>query len=155
MLDAGPLLFAVALAAMLAAIAWMDARTHRIPNGLNLALFAGGVLFQGWFGSGSALRQLVFGAAVFLFFLIVRQVHSHMTGVVGLGLGDVKMAGAGAVWFSPPLFPLFLFAASIGALGFVLMASAFGRSVTWRKRVPFGPFLGLGIAIAYATENFL
>lgn len=149
----GFVFFVVLLGLVVVAIAVIDLRTQRIPDALNLTLLAGGLGFHAS-NVDLVLRQIAFGAAVFSLFLVVRKMHSAFTGFVGLGLGDVKMAGAGAMWFSAPLFPLFLFAASFCALGFVLVLATIDRSISRHRRIPFGPFLGLGIAIAFCAENF-
>lgn len=153
MADFGLSFFSMVLAGLLVPIAWIDFRHHRIPNALSLGLLAGGVAFHVLLGTGLLLVQILFGLTVFVFFLIIRKAHSAVTGIVGLGMGDVKMAGAGAIWFSPVSFPVFLFTASVSALGLFAVMSAVGHTSGWRQRVPFGPFLALGIVVAYGTEN--
>lgn len=145
--------FALLLVSLLLAITVIDARTQRIPDVLNLGLALGGLGFQLRTHLDVILQQLLFSAGVGLLFLAVRFIHHRLTGVIGMGLGDVKMAGAGAMWFSPLLFPLFLFTASLSALVFALILRVGDGSASWRLRLPFGPFLALGIVVAFGLET--
>lgn len=147
-------LFGLLLVILLCAITIVDARVQRIPNTLNLGLALGGLGFQMRASGDFPLQQIAFGLGVGLMFFTVRYVHHRISGVIGLGLGDVKMAAAGALWFSPLLFPLFLFTASLTALVYALIAQmGSAPSASWRRRVPFGPFLALGIAVAFCLET--
>lgn len=145
-------LFTALLTAILLAISYVDFREMRIPDGLSLALLVAGAVF--WLAADfKALPgQLLFSATVAALFWLVRQAHYQLSGRIGLGLGDVKMAGAGAVWIAPALFPLFLFAASFSGLAFALLRPLIFPGTVQMERVPFAPFLSLGLLLAWATE---
>ena len=105
--------FGVLLAVVLGAIAWIDMRRMIVPDALNLLLAAGGVAYQ-WMASPATLWvQVLSAAGVFAAFWLIRRVHAAVTGRIGLGLGDVKMAGTSAIWISPRNQPLFVFVASL------------------------------------------
>lgn len=151
----GVFVFGAVLAGLLAAIAALDSRKQRIPNWLNASLALSGAAYQLMNGPEAMWNQALLGGAVALLFLAVREGHRRLSGVVGLGLGDVKMAGAGAMWIAPGYVPLFLFVASFSALGFVAASAAAGQPHHRMKRIPFGPFLASGFLIAFCMENLL
>lgn len=142
------------LAVVLALIARVDWTTQRIPNALNLALAGGGLGYRIVDNPYLLPRQVAFAGSVFALFLLVRWSHERITGVTGLGLGDVKMAASGALWYSPILFPYALMVSALAAMTVIFAQSAVGMPVSRTLRVPFGPFLGIGIALAFALENF-
>ena len=71
----------------------------------------------------------------------------------GLGLGDVKMAGAAALWFSPWNLPLFLFVACASALGYIAVRALAKGRLDRAERVAFGPFLGVGLWVTFILER--
>ncbi len=142
------------LLAVLLAIAVIDARSQMIPNELNLALAATGIASQ-WLIAGSfPLVPILTGVGMFGLFWLVRTLHSRARGRVGLGFGDIKMAGAGAVWIAPPALPSFLLIASAAGLVYVLAKSLWARKLQFELRTPFGPFLALGLFVAWSAEQF-
>ena len=145
--------FLAALVATLIPIAAFDFRDLIIPDWLNLVLATFGLLYgivtQGTFPWAS----LVFAVLVFLGFWFARLGYQRLRGKPGLGFGDVKMAGGSALWFSPWNLPLFLLTASVSALIFVALV----RMTTGRRpdeaRIPFGPFIGVGLFVTWALER--
>lgn len=136
------ILFATLLVATLIAIAWIDMREQRIPDRLNLLLAALGVLHVLWATPDRTLVALLTGMALFALFWSVREVHLRLTGRIGLGLGDVKFAGAAGIWLEAWQLPLFMLTSAGGALVFVAGLGLAGR---FRSRLPFGPFLCIGV----------
>jgi leader peptidase (prepilin peptidase)/N-methyltransferase len=147
------LVFSVALVATLVAIALVDFRDMIIPDWLNLSLAGLGlthrVVTQGTFPA----TAIVFAALVFLGFWLARLGYRRLRGVAGLGLGDVKMAGGSALWFSPWNLPLFLFAASVSALIYVIVLRMVKGPRAYEARIPFGPFIGVGLLVTWAMER--
>ncbi len=135
-------------------IALIDLKRMIIPNVLTLLLAVTGLGFQIWsqprFPSSVLLGALVLAAV----FYAVRALYLQRTGVVGLGLGDVKMAGASALWLHPTNLPIFVFIACACAL----VSLGVFRRHDWRYRMcgrlPFGPFLGLALIASWCMENF-
>jgi len=145
--------FGLLLAALVAAVAVSDMRRMTIPDPLNLLLAAGGFAFQLWRNQMPAYAVLMFPAALFLGFLALRLWFARSRGTAGLGLGDVKMAGASAFWISPWNLTLYLLFSCTGALLFVLYLYLRGGRIDLKMKVPFGPFLGLGLMVTWVLEN--
>ena len=129
---------------LLAAIAWVDARTQRIPDALNLALGATGLAAAALADLTALPGQITLAIALAALFWSVRASHARLTGRIGLGLGDVKFAGAAGCWLAVEQVPLFLLVSAGTALLFALLLALAGRA---RQRVPFGPFLCLGVIL--------
>lgn len=147
------LAFGTALLLVLASIARIDLESLTIPDGLNALLAALGLAWS-WIDTGSfPFAAVLFGVAMLSAMWLVRIGFRLARGIDGLGLGDVKMAGAAALWYSPWNAPAFLFFSAISALLFL----AARRSVTGRldtnARVPFGPFLGVGLFATWLLER--
>ena len=143
---------ALGLAGLLAAISVIDLRQRRVPDAANALLLAGGLTFW-WFRDPGALPlQIASAAGTCAFFWIVRALHLHYAKRTGLGLGDVKMAGASATWFHPLLFPVFLLIASATALVAIILVARGGRSNISTYRLPFAPFLSLGLFATWIVE---
>ncbi|ASY70281.1 prepilin peptidase [Sinorhizobium fredii] len=145
------LVFAI-LMVQLTVIALIDARRSIIPDVCNALLGLTGVAAHWLLGSFDVLR-IVTGAVVFGgTFALARAVHFRARGQVGLGLGDVKMAAAAGCWITIASFPLFLAIASLSALLFVLAMLPVWKGALQKRRVPFGPFLALGLALSWLAE---
>ncbi len=138
---------------IVAAICYYDFGWRRIPDWLNLLLFAIGISMQGINSWHDAAIVTVAAACVSLMLWFVCCLHNKITGRVGLGLGDVKLAGASAVWFSPWNLPVYLFAASLSALIYFAVRYGFNRSDATTIRVPFGPFLGIALIATWGLEH--
>jgi len=105
---------------MILLASWIDYRQHRVPNWLNAALMASGMVVQttlfGWTGLQAAFLGLLVGLGL----LILPWLMNLM------GAGDVKMlAGIGA-WLGPKLvFWSFVYGAVIGGvIGLVMILVA-------------------------------
>jgi leader peptidase (prepilin peptidase) / N-methyltransferase len=143
--------FTILLLGLVLTIGVVDMREMRIPDALNGLLLAGGLMFWLSSASGELPSQIGSASALAIILWLVRFSHFKTTGRMGLGLGDVKMAGAGAVWINPLLLPLFVFAASACGLIYVLIIAKKDRT----DRVPFAPFLSIGLVCCWITEHFL
>jgi leader peptidase (prepilin peptidase)/N-methyltransferase len=148
------IVFGIVLAALLGAIAWIDSHRLIIPDALNLGLAAAGLAYQAQVSTAFLWINAATGAAIFSALWLIRRAHSNATGRIGLGLGDVKMAGACAVWLNPWNLPAFIFIASFSALVFALgrrMPPQNGPSI--ETRYPFGPFLATGLLLTWLGEQ--
>jgi leader peptidase (prepilin peptidase) / N-methyltransferase len=141
------------LGAVGVALAVIDLEHRRLPNALTLPSYVIGAvllgvatLVGGVSDSGSTyLRALLGMAAMFVFYLVLALIYP-----VGMGFGDVKLAGVlglylGWLGWGPLVvgaFLGFLLGALVGA-GLLLTRRA-GR----KTRIPFGPFMLAGALLA-------
>src|SRR5579864_212241 len=145
-------LLLVALAAILVVAAVIDVRTFTISNRLNFTVALGAPLYwlsvalEPW--PGMAV-QLAAGGIVFLLFA-----GAFYAGM--MGGGDVKLAAALALWFSPFATLKFLVLTSIagGVLTLVVLAWHHARKLEGRPEVPYGVAIAFG-ALAILTQRFL
>ncbi len=145
-------LLLVALAAMLVVAAAVDIRTFTISNRLNLtvALLAPAywlsIALSPW--PGFAI-QLAAGGAVFA--LMAGAFYAGM-----MGGGDVKLAAAVSLWFSPDSIVKFLVLTSLagGVLTLVLLAWHRIKRRKGRPEIPYGVAIAFG-GLAILTQRFL
>jgi len=145
-------LLLLALAATLVVAAVIDARTFTISNRLNAAVAAGAPLY--WMSialnpwPGMAI-QLAAGAIVFV--LLAGAFYAGM-----MGGGDVKLASALALWFSPAGTIKFLVLMSVA--GGVLTLGILGwhhlQRRNGRPEIPYGIAIAFG-ALTILTQRFL
>lgn len=136
-------------------IAWVDIHEMRIPNALNYIHAGLGILNQFLFGFSHLAAALGGALATLLLLYLIRFLHKRLRGRIGLGLGDVKLAGASALWLGPAGIPLYLFIASVAALIFATTAALFCRFDLRNTRIPFAPFLGLSLILVWMTDTIL
>src|SRR5690348_5289929 len=145
-------LLLIALAAILVFAAVVDVRTFTISNRLNLtvALLApvywASVALSPW--PGIAVQV---AAAATVFVLFAAAFYAGM-----MGGGDVKLAAALALWFSPFTTLRFLVLTSLagGVLTLVVVALHRARKREGRPEVPYGVAIAAG-GIAILTQRFL
>jgi leader peptidase (prepilin peptidase)/N-methyltransferase len=124
--------------AMLAAITLTDLERRIIPNRI---LLVGAILCVAIAAptdpGGLPERAIAAAGAGGVFFLVVLA-HPR-----GMGLGDVKLAGAMGLFLGRAVAPAILFALlAASAVGLTLIARH--GSAARRMAIPFGPFLALG-----------
>jgi prepilin peptidase CpaA len=145
-------LLLVWLAAMLIVAAVIDARTFTISNRLNLAVALGAPVY--WMSialtpwPGIAI-QLAAGATVFL--ILAGAFYAGM-----MGGGDVKLAAALALWFSPAGTIKFLMLMSVagGVLTLGLLGWHRAARREGRPAVPYGVAIAFG-GLAILAQRFL
>jgi leader peptidase (prepilin peptidase) / N-methyltransferase len=137
-----------------ALLAWIDLRRGIIPDWLNLTIasigLARAVGLDGWSAAfGAGCEGLLVGAAVWL----LRRLYVMLRKFQGLGLGDVKLLAASAIWVGVAGVPMQLLIASLTALVAAGVAQLAGRTMTRQTSLPFGPFLALGLLITLALQQ--
>jgi len=145
-------LLLIGLAATLVVAAVIDIRTFTISNRLNLvvALLApvywASIALSPW--PGIAV-QLAAGAIVFT--LLAGAFYAGM-----MGGGDVKLAAALALWFSPAGTVRFLVLTSLagGVLTMGLVAWHRAKKREGRPEIPYGVAIAFG-GLAILTQRFL
>lgn len=124
--------------AALVALAAIDVDHRILPNKIVYPLAAYGVLATLLVDSGDIVERLIAGGAAFAFLLVAVIAYPR-----GMGMGDVKLAGAMGVFLGLSIVPALLVAflsGSIVGLAIIAREGAAGR----KKAVPFGVFLALG-----------
>ncbi|WFU66687.1 prepilin peptidase [Bradyrhizobium brasilense] len=126
-------------------ISFIDSLWMVIPDAMNLCLGAGGLLAARHLPpitvSESVTGLVIGGATAWLFRLLYRKAR----GREGIGLGDVKFLAAAGTWVGAEgLAPLLLAASTTGLLlvGGRLLA---GHKLRPTDRLPFAPFLCIGL----------
>jgi prepilin peptidase CpaA len=145
-------LLLLTLAAILVVAAVIDVRTFTISNRLNLtvALLApvywASVALSPW--PGIAVQV---AAAATVFVVFAGAFYAGM-----MGGGDVKLAAALALWFSPFATMKFLVLTSIagGVLTLVVLVWHWSRKREGRPEVPYGVAIAFG-GLAILTQRFL
>jgi prepilin peptidase CpaA len=140
------------LAGLLVFAAVVDVRTFTISNRLNLTvallapLYWWSVPLSPW--PGIAI-QLGAGAAVFA--VLAGAFYAGM-----MGGGDVKLAAALALWFSPEMTVKFLVLMSVagGLLTLALLAWHRFKQREGRPEIPYGVAIAIG-GLAILTQRFL
>jgi prepilin peptidase CpaA len=140
------------LAAILVFAAVVDMRTFTISNRLNLAVallapfYWWSVALSPW--PGMAI-QLAAGATVLV--LLAMAFYAGM-----MGGGDVKLAAALALWFSPAMTLKFLVLMSLagGVLTLAVVAWHRMKRRKGRPEIPYGVAIAFG-GLAILTQRFL
>jgi leader peptidase (prepilin peptidase) / N-methyltransferase len=124
--------------AALIALAGIDADHKLLPNKIVYPLAAWGVVAVLIAERDDFVEHLVAGAGAFLFLLLAVLAYPR-----GMGMGDVKLAGAMGIYLGVSVIPALLIAFLSGSVvGGVIIARE--GAAARKKAVPFGVFLALG-----------
>jgi len=140
------------LALLLVYAAAVDVRTFTISNKLTLSVAALAPLY--WWAADLSLwpgAAVQLGVAASVFALLAVAFFVGM-----MGGGDVKLAAALALWFSPAATMQFLVVMSIagGVLTLLVVALHRLRGKLGRPEIPYGVAIAFG-GIAILTQRFL
>lgn len=130
------------LAAMLAWIAVVDVRTYTISDRLNLAIALLAPFY--WWSAGVPLwpdAGIRVGVGVLVFLLFAGAFYLN-----AMGGGDVKLAGALALWFTPyeTLKLIVIMSIAGGVLTLVVLGLHRARKKEGRPEVPYGVAIAAG-----------
>jgi leader peptidase (prepilin peptidase)/N-methyltransferase len=96
------------------------------------------------------------GAVLAGCFFALRALYARVRGREGIGLGDVKLAGAGGVWLAWTTIPVAIEIAALAALAvYVVRQFAGGKMMSATARMPFGLFLAPAIWLGWLLEQTL
>ena len=140
------------LALMLLWAAWVDSRTYTISNRLNLAIAALALVY--WWSISLPLwpdGAIRAGVALAVFALFALAFYAG-----AMGGGDVKLAAALALWFTPANTVKFIVLMSLagGVLTLAVVAHHRWRGREGRPEVPYGIAIALG-ALWLLAQRFL
>jgi leader peptidase (prepilin peptidase) / N-methyltransferase len=151
-----PGILGAGLGLLMLAVAVVDARHFIIPNALTIATLALGLLYSALMGGWLDLADgLLRGAVLAFAFLVLRAGYQWFRGRTGIGLGDVKLAGAGGIWLGWMMLPVAVEIAALAALAAYALRWLAGRPVQRLTRVPFGLFFAPAIWLAWLIEAAL
>lgn len=153
MLTAPALLGTCYLFVVCVAIGVCDVRFMLIPNGLNAALGAGGLLWTGLIAHVLPLLravEMILSAGVMLG---VAWTYRKLRRRHGLGMGDVKFVAAAAAWIGGVYVPWLVLMASVSGLIAVGVLRLAGRDMDALSRLPFGPFLCGALVVIWLVQR--
>ncbi|MGI4857767.1 MAG: prepilin peptidase [Janthinobacterium lividum] len=138
---------AFGLGATLIALAFIDARTHLLPDSLTLPLLWAGLLLNVG-GLFVPLADAVLGAAAgYLFLWLIYWGFRLLRGKEGMGYGDFKLLAALGAWLGWQALPqIILLSALAGSLFGV--AALLGGRLRSDQPLPFGPYLAFAGGVA-------
>ena len=145
-------MFGTFLALLVLFVAATDLARFEIPDLANCAIFVLGI---GWVVSlgfySDAILDAVLRAAVAAAVLeIVRILYRQLRGMEGLGMGDVKLAAAGAPWLPWSHLQVALLIAVCAALLMVGGRALIARDgLNMRLALPFGAFLAPAVWVVW------
>ena len=124
--------------AALIALAGIDYDHKLLPNRIVYPLAAYGLIATVLVDRGDLVEHVASGAGAFAFLLVAVIAYPR-----GMGMGDVKLAGAMGLFLGVSVIPALLVAflsGSVVGLAIIAREGAAGR----KKAIPFGVFLALG-----------
>ena len=145
----------IALAAGLTLLGVIDIYTLRLPDLLTFFLIIAGLVIAALSGWGAFANALIGAGVGYGLIWGLRESWLRSRGEDGIGLGDAKLlAGAGA-WTGWVGLPQILLLASGIALAFVGLGKVSGLMKAENPRLPFGPFLALGLWLVWRSGGLL
>src|SRR3954454_7715529 len=123
---------------LLIALAAIDFDHRLLPNKIVYPMAVYGVVATLLVDSGDLVENLAAGAGAFAFLLIAVIAYPR-----GMGMGDVKLAGAMGLYLGLSVIPALLTAFLTGSIVGVFIIAREGAAGR-KKAVPFGVFLAVG-----------
>jgi leader peptidase (prepilin peptidase) / N-methyltransferase len=124
--------------AALIALAGIDFDHKLLPNKIVYPLAAYGVIATLLVDRDDLVENLVSGAGAFAFLLVAVIAYPR-----GMGMGDVKLAGAMGLYLGAAVIPAMLVAFLSGSVAGMVILAREGAAAR-KKAIPFGVFLALG-----------
>ena len=141
------------LATMLLAVAWIDIRTLRIPDLLNLAIGAAG-LTATWLLERDLAAALLGAALGYATLAGANLAYRALRGRDGIGMGDAKFLGGAGAWIGWQGLPFTLLIASATGIALIAAARLAGRRITNTTQTPFGPFLAAAAMLVWLVQAY-
>lgn len=143
------ILSGVVLIGALVQLARIDWATQRLPNLITFPLLAAGLAWA--FGTALDFYPHLLGAALgYAAFWAVETLYRLIRKRDGLGRGDAKLLAVGGAWCGAWALPAIVLIASLAALAYVLP-----KGEARDARIPFGPFLAVGIGAVWLVQRLV
>jgi leader peptidase (prepilin peptidase)/N-methyltransferase len=137
------------LAFLLLASSVVDWRVQRLPDVVTVSIAAVGAVLAWLAGPEHVLMGLVGSALAFGLLVLLRKVRGRRGADPGLGMGDVKLISALALWLGAATPWMVVAAAVIGLAAMCLLRPRDGR-------LPFGPMIAISsLAVGVAMQSGL
>lgn len=134
-----------ALGWLLIAASAIDARERILPDEINFAIAALGLVAAAPLGRPALLDHTLGAALGFLVLAGFALLYARLRGREGLGRGDAKLLGALGAWVGwQGLAGVLVIGAGAGLVAVVVGAVIGRRPLHASTALPFGPFLALG-----------
>lgn len=130
-------------------IAVVDAEHFWLPDVLTLPLLVSGLVAAAALSNGGLIGSLIGVAAGFVSLWLLAALYRRLRGREGLGGGDPILLAAGGAWVGWIGLPSVLLWASAAGLSLIAARLLTRRPVCGQDRLPFGPFLALGIWLTW------
>jgi leader peptidase (prepilin peptidase) / N-methyltransferase len=149
-------LLGAGLGVVMLAVAVNDARGFIIPDFLTGLAFVLGLLdaaLKEGDVAASLIGSLMRASVLALCFLALRQAYYRLRGRHGLGLGDVKLAGASGPWLTWTMIPISIEIAAFAGLGtYAVHQLIRGAPMRASGVLPFGTFYAPAIWLCWMIE---
>jgi leader peptidase (prepilin peptidase)/N-methyltransferase len=132
----------------------VDAMVFRLPDLLTLPLLVAGLAVAWLLPAGDVFGHLVGGLLGLTVLYGVSFVYRRVRGREGLGLGDVKLAGAAGTWLGWQALPSVILIGSCAGLVWVGIGFARRGPAALHERIPFGVALSFAIWIVWLYGPF-
>jgi len=136
-------LFGIVFFTGLCALSWIDIKTFRLPNALNLALLILGLL-QAYILTQDIKLNLLGVVLGYGAFVVIEKGFKFIKNKDGLGRGDAKLLAVGGAWCGAFGLPVIVLIASVSAIIGILFFQKDRHAV-----IPFGPFLSAAMFIVW------
>lgn len=138
-----------ALGWTLLVLATVDVLAFRLPDILTLPLIVAGLAVAEWTPDHDLVGHIVAATIAILLFYAVAASYRRVRHEDGLGLGDVKLAGAAGAWLGWQALPATILLASLIGLVWVGVAVIRRGREALRERIPFGIALCFAIWVIW------
>lgn len=136
---------AVFLAPVLIWLSVRDLESYELPDTGVLAIVVISLMHVTFMVEKSLLGQITTAIGVTAFFWMFGEVYFRRSGQEGLGIGDAKLFGSGALLLGPWQIPELVLLPSLGGVAFHFMGRLRGQVTN--TGIPFGPFIAYAIFI--------
>lgn len=141
--------FTAVLGWQLVLITIVDAEHFWLPDVLTLPLLATGLTAAAILPTGSLVHSVIGAVVGFLSLWLLALTYRRLRHREGLGGGDPILLAAGGAWVAWIGLPSILLWATLSALSLVAAGIVSGRKISGQDRLPFGPFLAIGIWLTW------